>query len=39
MEMDIKTVNVILKNKLTTIFKVCTLIDNRNDVKKFKILQ
>ena len=33
-----QTVNVILKNKLTTIFKVCTLIDDRNDVKKFKIL-
>ena len=31
MEMDIKTVNVILKNKLTTIFKVCTLTDDRSD--------
>ena len=38
MEMDIKTVNVILKNKWTTIFKVCILMDYKNDVKKFKIL-
>ena len=39
MELGIRTVNVIVKNKLTTISKVCTLMDYRSDVKKFKILQ
>ena len=39
MEMDVITVNVIVKNKSTTIFHGLTLIDHRHDIKMFKALQ
>ena len=39
MEMDVITVNVIVKNKSTTIFHGLTLIDHRHDIKMFKTLQ
>ena len=38
-EIDIKTVNVMVKYKSTTFVMDCTLIDQRNDVKLFKTLQ
>ena len=37
-EMDVETVHVNLKNKSTTFFMDCTLIEHRNDVKMFKNL-
>ena len=36
MEMDVVTLNVIVKNKSTTIFHGLTLIDHRHDLKMFK---
>ena len=40
MEMDVITVNVIVKNKLsTTTFHGLTLIDHSHDIKMFKTLQ
>ena len=39
MEMDVITVNVIVKDKSTTIFHGLTLIDHRHHIKMFKTLQ